>query len=292
MSDVLPAPSTARTGATSVAIVTLGCGRNEVDSDQLAGLFHREGMAVVEEVEDADVVLVNTCTFIAPAKQESIDTVLAACDLKDGRARAVVVVGCMAERYPNKLAAEIPEADAVVGFDGYARLPQLVDDILGGRPFERVIKKAVTEAAATTSAVTNPALHRDLPLLVMPTTAEEAPPEAAPLPERPLTLQALDRMPASGPRFPVRRFDGRPWAYLKIASAAATGVCTFCAIPSFPWSVPIARASTRSWPRRTWLVDEGAHRARPRVREHDLVGQGPAGRGGGARCSPSSLGRS
>ncbi len=258
MSDVLPTDVSAPAGAGAprVAIVTLGCGRNEVDSDQLAGLFHREGMPVVGEVDDADVVLVNTCTFIAPAKQESIDTVLAACDLKDDHARAVLVVGCMAERYPDELAAEIPEADAIVGFDGYARLPQLVGDILAGRPYERVIKKDAV-ATATTSAATNPALRRDLPLLVMPTTPEEAPPEAAPLPERPLTLQdELDRMPASGPRFPVRRFDGGPWAYLKIASGCDR-ICTFCAIPSFRGRFR-SRSLDEVLAEASWLVDEGA----------------------------------
>jgi ribosomal protein S12 methylthiotransferase len=242
-----------------VAIVTLGCGRNEVDSDQLAGLFHRDGLRVVADAEDADVVLVNTCTFIAPAKQESIDTILAACDLD--RARAVVVVGCMAERYPDELAAEIPEADAVVGFDGYARLPQLVDDILAGRPYERVPRSpaAVPAVAASTPTATLPAVgrRRDLPLLVMPTAPDELPPEAAPLPSRPLTTQdELDRMPSSGPRFPIRRFDGRPWAYLKIASGCDR-VCTFCAIPSF-------RGRFRSRPvdeilaEAAWLVEGGA----------------------------------
>ena len=88
----------------TVAVVTLGCGRNEVDSDQLQGLFDVHGHTVVDDPQGADVVLVNTCTFIAPAKQESVDTVLAACDLKDSGTRAVVVVGCMAQRYPTELA--------------------------------------------------------------------------------------------------------------------------------------------------------------------------------------------
>ena len=82
------ASATSADASPSVAIVTLGCGRNEVDSDQLAGLFHREGLPVIDDPAAADVVLVNTCTFIAPAKQESIDTVLEACQLKDdGAAR-------------------------------------------------------------------------------------------------------------------------------------------------------------------------------------------------------------
>jgi ribosomal protein S12 methylthiotransferase len=259
VSDVLPTHAPAPPGTVSprVAIITLGCGRNDVDSDQLAGLFHREGMPVVTEADDADVVVVNTCTFIAPAKQESIDTVLAACDLKDDGARAVVVVGCMAERYPDELAAEIPEADAIVGFDGYTRLPRLVGDILDGRPFDRVVKKASPATTATTSAMTDATLRRDLPLLIMPTTPEEAPPEAPRLPVRPTTPQdELDRMPASGPRFPVRRFDGGPWAYVKIASGCDR-VCTFCAIPGFRGRFR-SRSLDEILAEADWLVDQGA----------------------------------
>jgi ribosomal protein S12 methylthiotransferase len=261
--------------------VTLGCGRNEVDSDQLAGLFHRTGADLVEDAQDADVVLVNTCTFIAPAKQESVDTVLSACQLKDdGGARAVVVVGCMAQRYPDELAASIPEADAVVGFEGYATLPGLVDDILAGRPHQRVtgIAPPVDPAAAA---------RPSLPLMVAPTSAAphgagpaatsdlvateglaldleptELPP-TTPRPDEPLLSgqDALDRMPASGPRFPLRRFGSGPgpapaWAYLKIASGCDRA-CTFCAIPSF-------RGRFRSRPldeleaEAAWLVEQGA----------------------------------
>jgi ribosomal protein S12 methylthiotransferase len=282
--DALPtggaSSSVSPSAARSVAIVTLGCGRNEVDTDQLAGLFHREGVEVLDDPAAADVVLVNTCTFIAPAKQESIDTVLEACDLKERGTRAVLVVGCMAERYPDELAEAIPEADAIVGFDGYGRLPQLVDDVLAGRPYQRVTKAVPTPSAART--------RRDLPLLSIspaatpaaepvavpaldPTMAlgldvSELPPEAArPDPSHPeLGVTAdprtaqddLDRMPASGPRFPVRRHDGRPWAYLKLASGCDR-LCTFCAIPSFrgrfrsrPLDELVAEAS--------WLVDQGA----------------------------------
>ena len=233
-----PDPATAR-----VAIVTLGCGRNEVDSDQLAGLFLREGMQVVPEAADADVVLVNTCTFIAPAKQESVDTVLAACDLKESGARGVVVVGCMAQRYPQDLADAIPEADAVVGFAGYPALPGLVGDILAGRTHDRVV--GVSED-------TTPApVRRGLPLVSVgagapadaPGTTTPDAPWVVPVPEAPrddvrlpdLSSQdALDRMPATGPRFPVRALADTtsPWAYLKIASGCDR-LCTFCAIPSF-----------------------------------------------------------
>jgi ribosomal protein S12 methylthiotransferase len=256
-------------GASSIAIITLGCGRNEVDTDQLAGLFHREGVPVVDDPSAADVVLVNTCTFIAPAKQESIDTVLEACDLKDGGTRAVLVVGCMAERYPDELAEAIPEADAIVGFDGYGRLPQLVDDVLAGRPYERVTTTAtpvaaavrpglpllsITPTAPAAEPVAVPALD---PTMALGLDVSELPPEAARPTADPRTSQDdLDRVPATGPRFPVRRHDGRPWAYLKLASGCDR-LCTFCAIPSF-------RGRFRSRPldelqaEASWLVEQGA----------------------------------
>ncbi|MEX1164433.1 MAG: 30S ribosomal protein S12 methylthiotransferase RimO [Nitriliruptor sp.] len=280
-----PAPSTPAAGpggATSVAIVTLGCGRNEVDSDQLAGLFHREGVDIVDDPATADVVLVNTCTFIAPAKQESIDTVLEACDLKgdDGAARAVLVVGCMAERYPDELAEAIPEADAIVGFDGYGRLPQLVDDVLAGRPYERVTTKTAEPVPtrrglpllSITPVVAEPVAAEPIsvpavasgtgrgsgdPTMALGLNVSELPPEAARPTADPRTSQDdLDRVPVTGPRFPVRRHDGRPWAYLKLASGCDR-LCTFCAIPSFrgrfrsrPLDELVAEAS--------WLVEQGA----------------------------------
>ena len=286
MSDPSTPVATPATEARRVAIITLGCGRNEVDSDQLAGLFHRDGATVVDDPQTADVVLVNTCTFIAPAKQESVDTVLEACQLKeDGDARAVVVVGCMAQRYPQDLADAIPEADAIVGFDGYGRLPAIIEDVLSGRVTDRVIGVGAAHPGSRP-------LGRDLPLMVAPSTAAStvaqeprvdreptvlgltvqenpaaghsgtatAPTTDAPTSDAPTGALAgqddLDRMPASGPRFPVRAHDGRPWAYLKIASGCDR-VCTFCAIPSF-------RGRFRSRPldeivaEATWLADQGA----------------------------------
>jgi hypothetical protein len=115
-----------------VAIVTLGCGRNEVDSDNTAGQLAAAGFELAGDPEHADAILVNTCAFIRAAKQESIDTVLGAAALKQaGRARAVLVMGCLAERYTDQLRAELPEADAVVPFADYARLPGLLAERLG-----------------------------------------------------------------------------------------------------------------------------------------------------------------
>ena len=236
----------------SVAIVTLGCGRNEVDSDQLAGLFGIEGIEVRDDPAQADVVIVNTCTFIEPAKQESIDTILAACDLKGDTAAGVLVVGCMAQRYPDELATSLPEADAIVGFDAYPRLPVLVRDVAAGRPVDRVhVARAAPEPTAPrtlplagTSATTD---RRVLDLVVE---------ERAPAPVVTAGQDQLDRVPASGPTFPTRAFAGGSWAYLKIASGCDRA-CTFCAIPSF-------RGRFRSRPldeiirEAGWLADQGA----------------------------------
>src|SRR5438270_8290078 len=98
-----PSPVEPRSRASeprTVALVTLGCARNEVDSEELAGRLADDGWDLVDDATDASVVLVNTCGFVETAKKDSIDTLLSAADLKqNGRARAVVAVGCLAERY-------------------------------------------------------------------------------------------------------------------------------------------------------------------------------------------------
>jgi len=276
-----------------------------VDTEQLAGLFHRDGAILVDDPGAAEVVLVNTCTFIAPAKQESIDTVLAACQLKDeADPRAVIVVGCMAQRYPEELAEAIPEADAIVGFEGYAGLPAIVEGVLTGRTDQRVIGVGAPHPGS------RPA-RRDLPLLLTPSTpapsgeaaagraaetvldpGAEVPPGTGP-DERTVVgagsgQDDLDRIPASGPRFPVRRLavDGvrRPWAYLKIASGCDR-LCTFCAIPSF-------RGRFRSRPLDE-LVSEARWLAEQGIRELVLVSENTTSWGkdlpGGRELQPELL---
>src|ERR1043165_2635677 len=96
-------------GHSTVALVTLGCARNEVDSEELAGRLEAGGFDLVERADDASVVMVNTCGFVEAAKKDSVDTLLAAADDASGRSRAVVAVGCLAERYGRHLADELPE---------------------------------------------------------------------------------------------------------------------------------------------------------------------------------------
>ncbi len=113
-----------------VSFTTLGCARNEVDSDELRARLRADGWEIT--TEDPDVVIVNTCGFIASAKQESIDTIL---DAADGSA-PVVVTGCLAERYGRDLASELPEAAAVLGFDAYDNLSNHLSAVLAGERIE------------------------------------------------------------------------------------------------------------------------------------------------------------
>lgn len=96
-------------------VETLGCPKNQVDSDKLAGTLLADGLEPASEAGDADLVVVNTCAFIEDARQESIDTVLALADARRDGAE-LVVTGCMAERYGHEMAAALPEVDAVAGF--------------------------------------------------------------------------------------------------------------------------------------------------------------------------------
>src|SRR6187549_2133401 len=142
----------------SVALVTLGCARNEVDSEELAGRLEAAGWQLVDDAEDADVAVVNTCGFVEQAKKDSIDVLIEAAQLRDGPARtqAVVAVGCLAERYGKQLAEQLPEADAVLGFDSYTNLSEHLDGILRGeRPDSHVPRDRRTLLPLSPSARTS-----------------------------------------------------------------------------------------------------------------------------------------
>jgi ribosomal protein S12 methylthiotransferase len=221
----------------SVAIVTLGCARNEVDSEELAGRLHEDGFRLVDDPAAAETVLVNTCGFVEQAKKDSVDSLLAAADLKSGGStRSVVAVGCLAERYGAELAAELPEADAVLGFDDYDDIGARLRAVLGG---------------ARHASHTPRDRRRLLPLAPaarqQPTV--DLPPGVA---------------PASGPRAVRRRLDGGPVAPLKLASGCDRR-CTFCAIPSFRGAF-VSRRPADLLTEARWLAGQG-------VRELFLVSE-------------------
>lgn len=115
------------TASPRVHLVTLGCARNEVDSDELAGRLTADGWDLSAGPESADLVVVNTCGFIDAAKADSISAVLELAD-----SAPVVATGCMAQRYGTELAAELPEAAAVLGFDHYPVIGQTLRKVLAG----------------------------------------------------------------------------------------------------------------------------------------------------------------
>lgn len=109
-----------------VSVVTLGCEKNLVDSEIMAGLLSEKGYSTTEQPEDADVIIVNTCAFIDAAKQESINTILRMAELKQS-GKTLLVAGCMAQRYAEQLAEEIPEIDGIVGTGEFTRIHELVE---------------------------------------------------------------------------------------------------------------------------------------------------------------------
>jgi ribosomal protein S12 methylthiotransferase len=111
------------------SIVSLGCARNLVDSEVMAGLLQQNRYDMVEEPADADVVLVNTCGFIEAAKAESIDTILEIARLKEERKiKKLVVAGCLAQRYPEELAKDLPEVDLFIGTGEVPRIAEILRD--------------------------------------------------------------------------------------------------------------------------------------------------------------------
>lgn len=116
-----------------VALVTLGCARNEVDSEEVAARLAADGWQLVADASLAEIAVINTCGFVESAKKDSVDALLEAAALKDGgTTRAVVAIGCMAERYGTELATALPEADAILGFDDYSDISDRLTRVLAG----------------------------------------------------------------------------------------------------------------------------------------------------------------
>lgn len=117
--------------ATRVGMVSLGCPKNQVDAEHMLYDLRKEGFQIVSDAALADVVIINTCGFIESAKQEAIDTILEFCTLKqEGRIKAVIATGCLAERYRDEMKKEIPELDAVVGIGSNGKICDIIREIL------------------------------------------------------------------------------------------------------------------------------------------------------------------
>lgn len=212
----------------TVALVTLGCARNDVDSEELAGRLSADGWVLVDDPATADVAVVNTCGFIESAKKDSVDALLEAHSLKaDGTVRAVVAVGCMAERYGKELAEALPEADAILGFDDYVDISQRLRKILDGEK-----PKAHT-----------PKDRRTI-IPISPTARQEA-----------RKVSEVPTKMGQGSTFSRKRLGNSPMAPLKIATGCDRR-CSFCAIPLFRGAF-VSRRPTEIIEEAEWLADNG-----------------------------------
>ena len=180
----------------NVLFVSLGCDKNLVDSEKMLGLLNEAGYRVAQEESEADAIVVNTCCFIHDAKEESVETILEMAEWKKkGRLKALIVTGCMAQRYQDEIQQEIPEGDAVIGTTGYTEIVPILDEIL-----------AEAEASQKEAAVEEP--------------KEKSFVNCCP---------SIDLLPASLADKRVVTTGGYT-AYLKIAEGCNKR-CTYCIIP-------------------------------------------------------------
>ncbi|MBN1673877.1 MAG: 30S ribosomal protein S12 methylthiotransferase RimO [Kiritimatiellae bacterium] len=140
----------------SVGFVSLGCAKNLVDSEIMAGALLKAGLCLAASPEEADVVVVNTCAFIRAAKDESIQAILDVCAMKEtGRCGIVIVAGCLPQRYGRALQEALPEVDAFIGLDELGRLPGVIRQVVGG-------KRGLLKVSARAGKVIEPRLPRVL----------------------------------------------------------------------------------------------------------------------------------
>ena len=211
----------------TVALVTLGCARNETDSEELAGRLAADGWQLVSDPANAEIAVINTCGFIESAKKDSIDALIQAHSLKsNGVTKAVVAVGCMAERYGNELAEEMSETDAILSFDDYKDISTRLNTILDGGKI-------------------NPHTPKDRRSLLPIAPVDRA------------QVREERKLVEVNPIGSVlrKRLDNAPIAPLKIASGCDRR-CSFCAIPYFRGSF-ISRKPEEIIEEAKWLADNG-----------------------------------
>lgn len=117
----------------NIFFVSLGCDKNLVDSEMMITSLRKNGFVLTDDIDDADVIVVNTCCFIGDAKEESINTLIEMGGYKEGRCKLLVAAGCLAQRYHNEIKEDIPEVDLIVGTMGYEDLSEKINEALGGK---------------------------------------------------------------------------------------------------------------------------------------------------------------
>jgi ribosomal protein S12 methylthiotransferase len=273
--DILEAPPTASEAASArprVGFVSLGCPKNLVDSEVMMGLLDRAGAELTAEAETADILVVNTCSFIDSAKQESVDTILEMAQHKTtGRARKLIVAGCLVERYRDEIRKNIPEVDAVVGTGEL----ETILTAAGLAP----VQPAVSTAPQLFNIVTATATQRHAPADAAASTilSDASAAIAASRAEGDLREQqgrfARDAWDSAAPALPTYLYDettprllatGKTSAYLKIAEGC-DHPCTFCVIPNLRGKFRSRRFES--------VIAEAEQLVARGVREITLIGQ-------------------
>ena len=118
----------------NIYFISLGCDKNLVDSENMLGILNESGYRIIDNEKEADIIIVNTCCFINDAKQESINTILEMAEYKkNASAKALIVAGCLAERYKEEILSEIPEVDALLGTTSFQDILKAIESILSGK---------------------------------------------------------------------------------------------------------------------------------------------------------------
>lgn len=200
----------------------------------MLGHLHRSGFDIVDDHEESDVIIVNTCTFVDDAKTESLDTIVAAAELRSQKeGKRLVVTGCMAQRYSDEMPPLMPEVDAIVGFEHYDRLPQVLHDALGAE--EAVFGDEKNE-------------HLVNPRIGGPATSVRT---------------GASTVPFRDESYRVRITPDHT-AYLRIAEGC-NHTCSFCAIPGFR-----GKFRSKAW---SSVVDEAAHLVENGAKELCLIAE-------------------
>ena len=140
-----------------VGIISLGCAKNLVDTEVMLGIMQKSGLTITPNPAEAEVLIVNTCAFITSAKEESITTILNLADYKEnGKCRALIVAGCLGQRYRQELLDEMPEIDAIIGTTAWNRIVEVIEETLKGNRVILIGEEKIIYSAKTPRILTTP----------------------------------------------------------------------------------------------------------------------------------------
>jgi ribosomal protein S12 methylthiotransferase len=236
-----------------VGLISLGCAKNLVDAEIMLGSLLKEGIEIVNDASRADVVIVNTCSFIDSAQAESVDAILESAETrrKTHPTQALIVSGCLPQRFREELIGLLPEVDAFIGIDQVAQIPDLVRQAIARR---QALLNVPVEPAAAKGERRKKVLDRIARMGEKPVSAVPAP------------LMEVNRRPAYIPDYATPRFRLTPkhFAYVKIAEGC-NHPCSFCVIPQM-------RGSHRSRSQKD-VVAEARRLIEDGVKELNLISQ-------------------